>query len=292
VTTAGALPRSYLYVPGNAPDKMPKAWASDSDAVVVDLEDAVPFTAKEAARDTTRAWIDSLGPHPEKELWVRINPGELGLSDVAGLAGAGISGIMLAKASVEGVSQIEAELDRRGLDWMLSPLLETPTAVFDVRAIARSPRVRRLQLGEYDLCAEAGITPSDTEVETLWARSRVVMASAEAAIEPPVAPVSVVIRDSEAFAASTRRAARQGFVGRACIHPAQIAVVHEVYTPSADALRAAEDMLRLFEERLATGAGVAVDEMGRLVDEATVRGARRTLALAGRRGDRGVSAAR
>lgn len=288
MSQAGVLPRSYLYVPGNAPDKMPKAWASDADAVIVDLEDAVPVAAKDDARDTTRAWLDSLGPHPGRELWIRINPGELGLTDVAGLAGADIGGIMLAKASVEGVSRIEAELDRRDLDWMLSPLLETPAAVFDVRAIAGSPRVRRLQLGEYDLCAEAGITPSETEVETLWARSRVVMASAEAAIDPPVAPVSVIIRDTETFAASTRRAARQGFVGRTCIHPAQVAVVHEVYTPSAEAVRAAEDMVRLFE---GSGSSVVVDEAGRLVDEATVRSARRTLSLAKRGSDRAVGEA-
>lgn len=291
MSTNGSLPRSYLYVPGNAPDKMPKAWASEADAVIVDLEDAVPHAAKASARATTRAWIDSLAPG-SKELWVRINPGALGRDDLAALAGAeAVTGLMLAKASVDGVAEAERLLDEHGADWLLGPLLETPTAVFDVRRIAASPRVRRLQLGEYDLCAEVGILPSAEESETAWARSRVVMASAEAGIDPPVAPVSVLIRDAEAFAASTRLAARQGFVGRACIHPAQVPVVHEVFTPSPDEVEAAGAMLALFEASLAAGTSVVVDEAGRLVDEATVRGARRTLALAGA-GDRRTAVGR
>lgn len=275
---AARLPRSYLYVPGNAPEKMTKAYSSIADAMVLDLEDAVPMPAKDTARANVRRWLDAVGD--DKETWVRINSGPTGLVDIASLAGAGtISGLVLAKASVENLASVGAELDRLGLNWLLSPLLETPQAVFDVREIAASARVRRLQLGEYDLCAEAGITPGEDESETQWARSRVVMASAEAGLDPPVAPVSAKVRDTEAFAQSTRRAARQGFHGRACIHPTQLSIVHELFSPSADEVLAAKEMIALFESSHAAGRSVVVDKNGRLVDEATVRSARRTLAL-------------
>lgn len=274
------LPRSYLYVPGNVPERFPKALASGADAMIIDFEDAVPVGDKETARHAAVRWLAGIDPGPV-EVWVRVNPGDLGLDDIAELAGVStVSGLVLAKADACGVAAVETELARRGADWMLSPLLETPGAVLDVRRIAAAPRVRRLQLGEYDLCAEIGVTPGTEESETAGLRLQVVLASADAGIDPPVAPVSVIIKDTGAFARSTALAKRQGFVGRACIHPDQLSTVHRAFSPTAEEVRAARAMLDVFARSRAAGSAVVLDANGRLVDEATIRTARRVLSWA------------
>ena len=278
------LPRSHLYVPGNSGPRLDKAWASSADAVVVDLEDAVPVAEKAAARVAVLGWLASTAVERAaagRELWIRVNPGTEGLADLDALAGAaGVTGLVPAKATVPDVRVLASELARRGLDWRLSPLLETPGAVLDARVIAGLPRVLRLHIGEYDLCAATGVQPGFDEAETAWARSVVVFASSEAGIDPPVGPVSTEVRDQVAFAASTQRAARQGFVGRACIHPAQLPVVHEVFTPSPEAVARARALLGAYDAAIAAGSGAYIDQDGRMVDEAVARGARRTVALA------------
>lgn len=282
-----SLPRSHLYVPGNAGPRLDKAWASDADAVILDLEDAVPLAEKPSAREAVAEWLagtaaDRAGSG--RELWVRVNAGSAGLADIEALAGAaGVTGLVPAKATVDDVGALAAELDRRDLDWQLSPLLETAGAVLDARVIAGLPRVLRLHIGEYDLCADTGIQPGPDEAETAWARALVVLASSAAGIDPPVAPVSTAVRDEAVFAASTQRAARQGFVGRACIHPAQLPIVHAAFTPGPEAVARATALLSAYDGAVAAGSGAYLDENGRMVDEALARGARRTLALARRR---------
>ena len=277
------LPRSHLYVPGNAGARLGKAWASDADAVIVDLEDAVPVAAKPSARLDVAEWLAATAAERAgtgRELWIRVNAGAEGLTDLDALAGAaGVTGLVPAKATVADLQTLATELDRRRLDWRLSPLLETPGAVLDARVIAALPRVLRLHLGEYDLCASTGTRPGADEAETAWARSWVVFASSEAGIHPPVAPVSTVVRNEEVFAASTERAARQGFVGRACIHPAQLPTVHAVFTPSPEAVARATALLTAYDATIAAGSGAYVDQDGRMVDEAVARAARRTVAL-------------
>jgi citrate lyase subunit beta/citryl-CoA lyase len=278
------IARSYLYVPGNAPEKLPKAAASAADAVIIDLEDAVPRAGKAAARAEVRRWL-SEQVAPTRELWVRINSGEAALEDIEALDGITcLTGLVLAKVGsadeVRGIGEVLAARGHVGLQ--LSPLLETPRAIFEAREIARQPRVLRLQIGEYDLCAEAGITPGKDEHEVAAIRSQVVLASSEAGIQPPAAPVSIEIKDVETFRRSTELCARQGFVGRACIHPAQLATVHEVFTPDEAAIERALSVLRLYDEQVSAGTGVIIDANGRLLDEAVIRHARRTLSLADR----------
>jgi citrate lyase subunit beta/citryl-CoA lyase len=270
------LARSYLYVPGNAEDKLPKALAGAADAVIVDLEDAVPVAQKESTRRSVRTWLDGQSS-PAKELWVRVNSGEAGVADIRALLDcAALTGLVLAKATPERVE--EAGRLVAGTPLLLSPLLETPGAVLDVARIARMPGVHRLQIGEYDLCAEAGIDPGKDESEVAWARSLVVMASAAGGLLPPIAPVSIEIHDSDAFRSSTERSRRQGFVGRACIHPRQVEVAHAVYTPRGEDVDAARAVLDRFGEL--DGTAVMVGDDGRMVDEATLRSARRVLDLA------------
>ncbi|TDC98240.1 CoA ester lyase [Actinomadura sp. 7K507] len=277
------LPRSYLYVPANAPDKLAKALTRGADALIVDLEDAVPPDAKDTARRTVADWLRSAPETGGTELWVRINGGEAAHEDVRALAGLpALTGLVLAKAEdAAQVTSVAALLSDLGdATTHLMPLLETAGAILDVRDIARAPRVHRLQIGEVDLAADAGLDPGPDEAELAFARTMTVMASAATGLHPPVGPVSTITSDPDALAASTDRVRRQGFVGRACIHPAQIPVVHKAFTPTSEEIAQAKDVLARYEAATATGSGVVLDAKGHLIDPAVIRLAQRTLATA------------
>ncbi len=276
--------RSALYVPGDAADKLAKALAKGADELIIDLEDAVPQAGKEAARATVASWLGGLPPEGPR-LWVRINPGEQGHEDLLAVVAPGLAGVCVAKAEDPAdLVELDALLTRleaeRGIaePLRLIPLLESGEALFRARELARAPRVTRLQLGEADLAADLGVTPSPDGRELLWARSQAVAASAAAKIDPPIAPVSTDFRDLEALRESTRALRRLGFWGRACIHPAQIPIVHEVFAPTEEEIAKAKDVLVRYDEALAAGSGVCLDAGGRLIDEAVVRSARRLLA--------------
>jgi citrate lyase subunit beta/citryl-CoA lyase len=276
------MARSYLYVPGNAAGKLAKATTRGADALIVDLEDAVPPAEKAAARAAVVAWLAAAPP--PLPIWVRVNQGGLRDDDLRAVAGRpGLTGVVLAKATGPAdVASAGAVLSAAGdPGTLLMPLLETAGAILDAAAIARQPRVHRLQIGEVDLAGELGASPGADEVELVGIRTQVVLASAAAGIEPPVGPVSRVTNDPAALAASTVRLRRLGFVGRACIHPAQIPVVHEVFTPTAAEVAEARAVIALLNRAEARGSGAVLDGEGRLVDAAVLHAARRTLALAG-----------
>ncbi|MCM2387341.1 HpcH/HpaI aldolase/citrate lyase family protein [Streptomyces albipurpureus] len=281
--------RSALYVPGNAPDKLAKALDLGADELIVDLEDAVPPDGKDAARRTVAEWLCSVRARASPRVWVRINPGETGLADIAAVASGAVAGFCAAKTEsvgrlvqLDGALRIpEKELGLAPGSFGLVPLLESAAAVLAAPLLARGPRVVRLQLGEADLRADTGIEPGPDERELQYARSQVVMASAAAGIGPPMGPVSTDFRDLDRLRESTLALRRLGFRGRACIHPAQLGVVHEVFTPSSEELAWARDLIDRYEEARATGAGVCLDARGRLVDAAVVRSAQRVLGRLG-----------
>lgn len=276
------LPRSYLYVPGNAADKLAKAPSRGADALIVDLEDAVPPQGKDDATAVVLDWLAS-APGDGPQLWVRVNNDARRHADVAALAGVpALTGLVLAKVrDADEVAETAALLEEHGdRTILLMPLLETASAILDARAIAAAPRVHQLQIGEVDLAADAGITPGEDEAELAPLRSAVVLASAAARIRPPVGPVSRETRDLDGLATTTRRIRRQGFFGRACIHPAQVAVAHEVFTPGADEVAEARAVIDAFHRAAAVDSGVALDAAGRLIDLAVIRAARLTVAAA------------
>ncbi|GIE34291.1 CoA ester lyase [Actinoplanes italicus] len=270
--------RSFLYVPGNQPKMLASALRRGADALIVDLEDAVPPAEKESARYTVAEWLRWLPA--DAPVWVRVNAGEAGLADARTVLAPALRGLVVAKASLEQITALAALLDEHdpqaGVG--LVPLLETPQAILAAPAVAAAPRVTRLQIGEADLSAELGIDPGDQEL--LLVRSSVVLASAAAGIEPPAAAVTTDFRDLDELRRSTLALKRLGFHGRACIHPAQIPVVHEVFTPAADEIAAARDLIDRFE---AAGGGACLDARGRMIDLAVVRQARRVLAAGGGR---------
>ncbi len=280
------LPRSYLYVPGDSPEKLAKALQRGADAVIADLEDAVAPGRKAAARQTVRSWLASLGDDDEAgvEIWVRVNSGASAETDLAAVFSSALTGICLPKVSapkfeaVQGLlRELEQEVPPSPPPLALQPLLETASAVLAAEHIARAERVHCLQLGEHDLGAEVGIERSGDDIEFLFARSQLVFASAAAGIGPPVGPVSVDFNDLERLRASTLTLKRLGFRSRACIHPAQVKVVNEVFTPSITEVEQARLLVETFDDALERGSGVVRDEKGAMVDEAVVRAARRLL---------------
>jgi citrate lyase subunit beta/citryl-CoA lyase len=280
--------RSYLFVPGDQPKKLERAARCGADAVIADLEDAVPPSAKTAARRTVAAWIGALTGTSRPDIWVRVNASQLAAEDARAVIGPCLAGLCLPK--VNGPDQLlyldavaTTEERRAGLtpgSVRFLPLVESAAGILSIQTIATAPRVDRLGLGELDLCGELGITPSQDESELLPIRLQVVLASAAAGLQAPVAPVATDYRDLDALRDSTQALKRVGFGSRWAIHPAQVPIINEVFTPTAAEISAAQHLVEQHQAALAAGQGVFVDDQGRMADEAVIRSARRILAQA------------
>ncbi|MDQ6524020.1 aldolase/citrate lyase family protein [Nocardioides sp. LHD-245] len=272
--------RSYLYVPGDRPDRFAKAAASGADAVVLDLEDGVGQAGKDAAHEAVAAHPRTSGP----QWWVRLDPARLE-DGARSAAQEGTAGVFVPSAEPELLARVDQLLTRveaeRGVRALsVIGLVETARGVAEVRSLAAAPRVHRLGIGEADLAAELGMRP-DPERHELWAiRSDVVVASALARIAAPVGPVQIDLSGLEALASSTALLVRQGFAARTLVHPNQVSIVHRALAPTESELIDARAVVAAFENAQGAGTGVAVDAGGRLVDLAVVRSARAVLARA------------
>ena len=268
--------RSWLYVPAHRADRLAKAVAGAADAVVLDLEDAVPAEAKARAR---AAAVEVLAAPRTKPIWVRMNAADSswGEADADALATARPDGVRVPKATEPAAV---AELARR-LELPLHLLLESALGVENAFALAGAhPRVAGVSLGEADLAADLRIR----DPRALgWARQRVVVANRAAGRPSPVTAVWTDLADLTGLAADTAGARAEGFFGRSVIHPSQIEPVHRAFTPSAAELDAARALL---DSVSATGGESAyVDARGRFVDPAVVAGARWLVELAPSEGD-------
>lgn len=275
------LPRSYLYVPGIAGDRLAKAASREADALIVDWEDSVPVDAKQLAREVTGAWLADPG-RVAGPVWIRVNSGSEQETDLRSVASfPGLTGVLLAKvAGPKDVTRAADVLDRvGGCDLLICPLIETASALQNAAAIASHPRTHRLHVGEYDLGADLGVAVADSSSVLMWARATILTAGAAAGLAPPVGPVSNEILDVASFRASTGTVAQQGYIGRACIHPRQVAIANEMFTPDAESIAEARLLIAAYERAKREGAAVFVDDKGRMVDLAVVRNAQRTLDL-------------
>jgi citrate lyase subunit beta/citryl-CoA lyase len=257
------IPRSWLYVPGDRPDRIGKALAGPADAVVVDLEDAVSAAAKDSARRTV---LETLASSPA---FVRINaPGtEAGEADLRALASAdGLAGVRVPKCEDPG--EVRRVADALGAPVYL--LVESALGVENaLRLVTAHPLVAGISLGEADLRADLRVRGSEALV---WPRSRVVVAARAAGLPSPVQSVWTAVRDLDGLRASTVEGLDAGFFGRSVIHPAQIPVVHEVCAPDPDETAWAREVL-------ASGESAWIDHNGQFVDAAIVARARWVLDL-------------
>lgn len=268
-------PLTWLYVPGDRPDRVAKALGSSADVVIVDLEDAVVADAKPGARQATVDALRGVG----RPLQVRVNAAgtpwhEEDLAMVAALSPE--VGLRLPKTeSVEAVRAVSASAPQRPVHLLVESALGLERA-YDL-ATATS-EVASVAIGEADLRADLGVTSEDG---LLWARGRIVAAAAAAALPPPAMAAYIDVRDLEGLAASCRLGRALGFLGRSAIHPRQLDVIRSAFLPSDDEVIRARELLAAADAATTAGRGAVALGDGRFVDAAVIRQARRVVALAG-----------
>jgi citrate lyase subunit beta/citryl-CoA lyase len=279
--------RSYLYVPGDQPARLQRAAERGADALIIDLEDSVAPSAKDDARTHAGRWITAAS-RSSGAVWVRVNPGQAA-ADIAATVWPGVTGVVVPKAEPALLAQVGELLGQRepeiGLpagSLAMLPLIETAAGLLAAPAIAAAQRVARLGIGEADLAAELNLRPGPGREELMPLRLQIVLASAAARIAAPVAPVATDFRDLSALRESTLAALRLGFRARTAIHPAQLPVINEVFTPSAAEVRQAQQIVTAFETAERGGSGVITSGDGEMVDVAVIRSAREVLARARR----------
>jgi citrate lyase subunit beta/citryl-CoA lyase len=254
-----------------------KALGVGTDAILIDLEDSVAISAKEAARLVA---VDTLRNRSREgpAVWVRINTGEIGRADAAALAteATHLDGVVISKCDdLDWLDEIASTIPS---SIPLSPLIESALALRRLDALCAHVRVTQCHLGEIDLLADLG-AHADAGPQLLGhARAELLYASAAAAILPPIGGVYPAFGDLEGFTTDSARLAHLGFAGRPAIHPSQVPVINTAFRPSADELAAAAMVVASYDEALARGQGAVTDDRGRMVDEAVVRRARQLLA--------------
>lgn len=268
-------PRTYLFVPGNRPERFAKALASSADAIVIDLEDAVAADAKAAARDAIGSWLAARTHDERSRIAVRINDAASPhfADDLALLKRTNPALVMLAKS--EGTPGIEAVCDASS-DVSVLALVESARGVESVDAIARAPGVARLIFGTLDLALDLGLDITDLLDPLAYAAARLVLASRLAGLPSPVAGVTPQIGDAARLASDLAWERRHGFPAKLCIHPGQVDAIHAAMRPSDDELAWAR---RVIEADASSPGAAQLD--GRMIDRPVVLRAERALAQAG-----------
>lgn len=277
--------RSFLFAPGNHARRVEKSMTLGADAVILDLEDAVANAEKEATRAVV---VQALAQSRRCQGYVRVNALRTPWShgDFMAVVAPGVDGIVLPK--VESASDLhtaewllrslerERGMPEGGID--LIPIVETALGFSSIASIARSgTRVRRLSFGAGDFTLDVGITWSRDELELLPYRTAFVVESRAAGLEPPLDTVWVALNDAEGFARSVQRVKDLGFQGKLCIHPDQVPVVNERFSPSQAELAQARRIVDAFAQAEREGlAAIQVD--GKFVDYPIVYLAQRLIA--------------
>jgi len=264
--SAIANARSFLFVPGDRPDRFEKAANSGADVIILDLEDSVAADRKQSARDAVAVWLDKGG-----QALVRLNGADTIWfeEDVRLCNHPSLLGAMLPKAE-PGKS---LELIARSCPTVA--LVETARAIRRLDGIALTSGVARLAFGSVDLALDLGLSAPDEALDPL--RLDLVAASHAAAIAPPIGGVTVEFRDHERVLSDARRDAGLGFRAKLCIHPAQVEPIHEALRPNPSEVERARRIVAAFEA--ADGAAAALD--GKMIDKPVVESARRLLIAAG-----------
>jgi len=297
---AAPLARSYLFAPASNERILSKVLTAGADAVIVDLEDAVAGSAKARARDAVVDWLAALAPRGADPLlppvYVRVNQqdGHVDALDLTAAVAPALTGIAVPKVeSAATLVALDADLARleeeQGLpvgSTRVLPFVETAVGVLAARSIAAaSPRIDRITYGAVDLVADLGARGAPGGLATEHAAGHLVLAARAAGSGPPIEAVHTLLDDEEGLRASTWRAAERGYFGRLVIHPRQLAVVHEVFTPDADEVARAERIVTALRDAEAEGSGVVALD-GRLIERPVVAAAERVLALSRRHGTR------
>ena len=282
------LYRSFIFVPGNRENMLERAKSFKADVIMVDLEDSVPSREKASARDMAKDWVPALSRQGQRVM-VRVNSLDTGLtrSELETLVSPDLYGISLGK--------VESKWNIRDVDRMLSAIeplagvglgstkvvawAETASALVDARDIAvSSQRVIALAFGAEDFTNDMGIERSDSGDEVQVPRSLVPVAARAANVASLDSPF-VAFQDPEALRADAQKARQMGFTGKHAIHPAQLDIINEVFSPAPDEVAYARRVMDAWDKAEAEGRGsLALD--GRMVDVPVVKRAQNLLAFA------------
>ncbi len=286
--------RSWLFAPGDSERKMEKATAGAADIVLLDLEDAVAEGEKPKARSMVSAFLTANAKHRER-LWIRINPiqGPHALADLAAVVPAGAGGIMLPKprgrADAELLGHYLTALEAAagiapGATKAILLVTETPESMLATGSYAGVPRVAALTWGAEDLATALGAIDNRGEDGSYdftyqLARSLCLVGAAAAGV-PAIETIHGDFRDEAGLRRRTAQVRRAGFRGMLAIHPAQVDVINETFTPNAEERAAAQEIVDLFAAN--PGAGT-IGYKGAMLDRPHLARAQAVLALAARR---------
>ncbi len=298
--------RSRLYLPGNEPKFMLNAGLHGPDGVILDLEDSVAPAEKDAARLLVRNALRSVD-FKDAERMVRINQGDRGLDDLEFVVPHNVHVILIPKVeSLEQVQQVDARIQEiltaaqgaaglgprdvnQGAAGLgprdsaepvyLMPIVESALGAIKAYEIATSsPNIVALTIGLEDYTADIGTERTDQGRESFWARCQVVNAARAAGVQP-IDTVFSDVADIDGLRESTLEAKALGFDGKGCIHPRQIAVIHEAFTPTEGELERAQQIVAAFED--AQKKGLAAVSLGsKMIDPPVLKRAQRMVRLA------------
>jgi citrate lyase subunit beta/citryl-CoA lyase len=285
--------RSMLFVPADSERKLAKSLGSGADALILDLEDSVADTRKAVARAMAAEFVAAHASAVASALYVRINPLDTGLAmaDLAGVVVPGLAGIMVPKTMTvadlvqvgHGLDALEARAGMAAGSVRIVPVAtETPQAVLQMHGYASTalPRLAGITWGAEDLSAAIGAVSNRDEDGHwsplyTWANSLCLAAAASAGV-PAIDTLHGDFRDSAGLATTSRASRRRGFRGRLAIHPDQVAIINEAYSPSAAELAHARRIVDAFAARPDAGT-LSLD--GVMLDKPHLTQARRTLGL-------------
>ncbi len=274
--------RSVLYMPAANERALEKAKTIATDAIIFDLEDAVAPDAKNAARRGAVAAASS-DEYGNRELTIRCNglDTQWGNDDLAAAARSGVAAVVIPKvSSVATLDMVSKMLDAAGAPRSLSiwAMIETPTAIFEVRSIAAHQRVSVLVMGTNDLASElrAGLVPGR---HPLIPHLAAALAAAREAGTAILDGVYNDIKNLDGFRLECVQGAEMGFDGKTLVHPGQVDIANEVWAPSADEVAHSRRVIEAFEQALRDGRGVVTVE-GRMIENLHVANARRVIATA------------
>ena len=280
--------RSFMFAPANHPRRVEKVFQLGADAIILDLEDAVAIAEKEATRAKVVAAFQQADRRSRH--YVRVNSLETSYcrEDLNCTVGPWLDGVVLPKVeSPEELKQAEAWLAEAELaagipvgSLDLLPIIETAAGVENAKHIATAgTRIARLAFGGGDYTLDLDYVWSADEEELQYARPRLSHASRLDNLLPPIDTVVLQIADDERFIASAERGRKYGFGCKLCIHPSQVPLANNVFTPSAEEIAHAKAVVNAFEAAEAAGsASIQLD--GYFIDYPIVYKSQRILALA------------
>ncbi len=284
-TTKDRLRRSRLYLPGNEPKFFINAGLHSPDGVILDLEDSVAHSEKDAAQLLVRNALRSVDFYGAERM-VRINQMPMGLNDLRFIIPHYVNVILIPKCeSADQITEIEQEVHRLKRlhkiknDIYFMPILESALGIMKAYEIATASRHNcSLAIGLEDYTADLGTQRTNEGRESFFARSTLINAAKAAGIQA-IDTVFSDVADMEGLRQSVLEAKALGFEGKGCIHPRQVQVVHEAFAPTVDEIEKAKKIVLAFEEAERKGLGV-VSLGTKMIDAPVVKRAQRTIELA------------